>query len=78
MMKDTAVIVVALAAALLLAACNAQSPKPVTAAAMTPQERQARAMCEDMVATDVRQQAGETVIENCVLLRMREIKAGLR
>lgn len=62
--------------AILVGACSAASPKPVTT--MSADEQYARAKCQDMIADDVRRQAGEMVIEHCVILRMREIRAGFR
>ena len=60
----------------MLAACQTTSaPAPQV---LSPDEQRARAMCEDMVADDVRRQAGEMVIESCVQLRLREIRAGLK
>lgn len=60
----------------LLAACTAQTQQR-PAAVRSPDEIRARAMCEDMIADDVRRQAGEMMIESCVVLRLREIRAGL-
>jgi len=62
---------------ILVGACSAASPGPVTTT-MSADEQYARAKCQDMIADDVRRQAGEMVIEHCVILRMREIRAGFR
>lgn len=60
---------------LLLAGCQTmQSPPRIV---VTDEDR-ARAMCEDMIALDVRAQAGEGFNNHCVQLRLREIRAGLK
>lgn len=62
---------------MMLAGCVAQTTRQPEAS-LSPDERRARAMCEDMIADDVRRQAGETMIDQCVGARLREIRAGLR
>lgn len=66
-----------LASILFLAACQTHSPSP-PARALSPDEQRARAMCEDMIADDVRRQAGEMMLYSCMELRLREIRAGLK
>jgi hypothetical protein len=67
-----------LASIILLAGCQAHNPTP-PARQLSPDEQRARAMCQDMLTSDAAYGGGPDYwIDNCMKLRLREIKAGLR
>lgn len=61
-----------------LAGCQT-TQVPQTASTETPDERRARAICQDMLTSDAAYGGGaDGWIRNCMQHRLREIRAGLR
>jgi hypothetical protein len=69
-------ILPAIMALSLATGCNLQSPPVATT--MGPDEIDARAWCQDAMATDVRYAGSETIYDSCVYKFLHDRKRGWR